>query len=79
MFGTWKFLGKDVASLLYEATDLTVLEKKVGSLRCLRSGVRAWNAFAYEVLNYLVDTFSLPWLGETWRPLARFSRMSVLR
>ena len=48
-------LGKDVASLLYEAADLTVLERKGGSLMSLRSAVRAWNAFAFEVLNYPME------------------------
>ena len=72
-------LGEDVASLLYEATDLTVLEKKAGSLRCLRSGVRAWNAFAYEVSNYPVGHIFPPVAGRDLESFGDISRMSVLR
>ena len=67
-------LGKDVASLLYEAADLTVLERKGGSLMSLRSAVRAWNAFAFEVLIIQWKRHFLPWKGGTWRPLVRSSR-----
>ena len=61
--GVASSLGKDVATLLYEATDLTVLEKKARSLKCLKSSVRAWNAFAYEVLNYPIDKTFPPVAG----------------
>ena len=61
--GLANFLGKDVASLLFEATDLTVLEKKAGSLMSLRSGVRAWKVVAHEVLNYPVDQNFPPVIG----------------
>ena len=77
--GVANSMGGDLASLLYEATDLTVLEKKAGSPRCLRSGVRAWNAFAYEVSNYPVGQTFPPVVGKDLEAFGDISRMSVLR
>ena len=69
--GLANYLGKDVARLLFEATDLTVLENKFGSLMSLRSGVRAWNAFARmrSCITRWANFSSCGWdrLGGLWR------------
>ena len=66
-------MGHDVVCLLADAADLTILEKKRGSLPSVRSGIKAWNAFAFEVLQCPLDKTFPPVCG---RDLAIFWEIS---